>query len=229
MTSISTSTLNSLAQKTSDAKAKAADTYNQFLTLLTTQLQNQDPLDPLKSEEFTNQLVQFSQVEQAILSNDKLDSLLTQSSNNQIGQSIGYIGKNVYYKGNKIYNEGDPIKIAYAIDGESSSAKMRIVDKDGQTVRTLEIPAKNTAGNLTWDGKDDAGQIAPKDATYTVRIDALGSENKALPSYTGVPGHVSGIETLEGILYLSLKGDTRIDATEVLSISEANEQATPTT
>ncbi len=64
------------AAKTNQSGLKLADDMQQFLTLLTTQLQNQDPLSPMDSTEFTNQLVQFSQVEQQITSNQKLDSLL---------------------------------------------------------------------------------------------------------------------------------------------------------
>lgn len=229
MTSISTTTLQSLSAKTDDSKAKAADTYNQFLTLLTTQLQHQDPLDPMKSEEFTNQLVQFSQVEQAIISNDKLDTLLTQNNNDQISRSIGYIGKDVYYQGDSIYNAGQPVKIGFSIDGEAADANLRVYDADGQLIRTIEIPAGQISGSVTWDGTDDQGVAAATSANYTVRVDALDSESKALTSYTGVPGHVEGVETINGILYLALQGDGRIDATSVLSVSEPDATQTQET
>lgn len=220
MTTISSTTLSSLASSTADAKQKAADTYNQFLILLTTQLQNQDPLDPMQSQEFTNQLVQFSQVEQAILGNEKLDNMLTQWNNNQIGQSLGYIGKDVYYKGEEIYHEGGDVKLGYAIEGDSKQAKMRIVDENNQVVRTLSLPAGTTSGNITWDGKDEFDVAAPLNKKYTIRIDALNAANEPLKSYSGVPAHVEGVETLNGVLYLALNGDRRVDATSVLSISE---------
>lgn len=222
MATVSTTSLASLATSTTDAKKKAADTYNQFLQLLTTQLQNQDPLDPMQSEEFTNQLVQFSQVEQAIIGNEKLDTLLTQVSNNQLGQSLSYIGKDVYYKGTSIYNEGQPMKVGYAIEGEPKSASLRIIDKNGQVVRTLSLPQGSASGNITWDGKDEFGVAAAANQNYTVRVDALSAEDKSLKTYTGVPAHVEGVETLEGVLYLALNGDRRIDASTVLSISEAD-------
>lgn len=220
MPSISNATLDSLTGKTDNATKKAADTYNQFLQLLTTQLQNQDPLDPMESAEFTNQLVQFSQVEQGILTNEKLDSLLGQTSANQIGQSLAYIGKSVYYKGDNVYFEGDPLQIGYAIDGDSKSAKMRIVGPDGQTVRTLDIKAGNTSGSLVWDGKDDLGQTVPLDKAYTVRVDAVSKTDTALPSYTGVPAMIEGVETIDGVLYLALNGGRRVPAANALSVSE---------
>lgn len=220
MPSISAATLDSLTGKTTAATTKAGETYTQFLQLLTTQLQNQDPLDPMESAEFTNQLVQFSQVEQAILGNEKLDALLSQTNANQMGQSLAYIGKSVYYRGDSIHYDGQPLKIGYAIDGDSKSAKMRILDANGQTIRVMDIKAGNTSGSLEWDGKDDYGQAVATDKTYSVRVDALSKTDMPLPTYTGVPANVQGVETLEGVLFLALNGQRRIEAASVLSISE---------
>lgn len=223
MPSISSAALEGLAGKTTAATTKAGETYNQFLQLLTTQLQNQDPLDPMESAEFTNQLVQFSQVEQAILSNEKLDTLLTQTNANQMGQSLSYIGKSVYYNGDTVYYEGDKLRVGYAIDGDSKSATMRILDADGQTIRTMEIKAGNTSGSLEWDGKDDFGQEVAKDKIYKVRVDALSKTDEPIETFTGVPANVTGVETLDGVLYLALNGERRIEASQALSISEKGE------
>jgi flagellar basal-body rod modification protein FlgD len=230
MTSISSTTLNTLAGQTDNATQKAGQTYDQFLNLLTTQLQNQDPLDPMDSSEFTNQLVQFSQVEQGILTNSKLDTLLGQINNNQIGQSLSYIGKDVYYKGNTVYYDGTTdIKAGYAIDGEYASAKLRVRDAAGNLVRTIDVPAGTPSGSLTWDGKDDEGNQLEA-GNYTVSIDALDANNGSVSTYTAVPGHVAGVETVDGVLYLALTGDARVAATDVLSVSEPDgEVPTPDT
>ena len=227
MPSISSAALDSLTGKTTAATTKAGETYNQFLILLTTQLQNQDPLDPMESNEFTNQLVQFSQVEQQILSNEKMDTLLQQTNANQMGQSLSYIGKSVYYNGDTVYYEGDKLRVGYAIDGDSKSANLRILDADGQTIRTMEIKAGNTSGSLEWDGKDDFGQEVPKDKIYSVRVDALSKTDEPLKSYTGVPANVTGVETLDGVLFLALNGERRIEATNALSVSERDSTPTP--
>jgi len=221
MTSISNAALDSLIEKTTAATTKAAETYNQFLILLTTQLQNQDPLDPMESAEFTNQLVQFSQVEQQILGNQKMDTLVQQTNSNQMGQSLSYIGKDVYFKGDSVHFEGEPLKIGYAIDGESKSAKMRILDEDGQTIRVIDLEAKTTNGSVVWDGKDDFGQMASTDKTYSVRCDALSANGDPIKTYTGVPAHVEGVETLDGVLFLALNGERRVEASTVLSVSES--------
>jgi flagellar basal-body rod modification protein FlgD len=230
MTSISSSTLDTLAGNATNAAQKAGQTYNQFLNLLTTQLQNQDPLDPMDSSQFTNQLVSFSQVEQGILTNQKLDAMLTQTSNNQIGQSLAYIGKDVYYKGNAVYYDGSTeLKIGYAIDGTPKTAQLRIRDADNNIIRTIPVPANTSAGSIAWDGLDDNGD--PVEAkNYAISIDALDNTGTKINTYTAVPGHVDGIETVDGVLYLALKGDGRVDATQVISISNQDDpEPTPDT
>jgi len=228
MPSISSAALDSLAGKTTAATTKAGETYNQFLILLTTQLQNQDPLDPMESAEFTNQLVQFSQVEQQILSNEKMDALVQQTNANQMGQSLAYIGKAVYFNGDTVYYEGEKLKIGYAIDGESKSAKMRILDENGQTIRAMDITPGNLSGSLEWDGKDDFGQEVAKDKVYSVRVDALSKTDEPIKSYTGVPANVTGVETMDGVLFLALNGERRMEAANVLSISERDTDPAPT-
>ena len=72
-----------------------AETFDNFLLLLTTQLQNQDPLDPLESNEFTQQLVQFSGVEQQIKMNEKLDMMIAGQAFNEAAQAVGFLGKEI--------------------------------------------------------------------------------------------------------------------------------------
>ena len=227
MTSISSSTLSTLTTDTTNATDKAAGTYNEFLNLLTTQLQNQDPLNPMDSSTFTNQLVSFSEVEQGILTNQKLDTMLQQNNSNQISQSLTYIGKDVYYKGDTAYlDQTNPdTKVGYAIDGDYASATLHITDADGNLVRSIPVANATPAGSVDWDGKDDQGNLL-KSGNYTVAIDALDSTGTKVDTYTAIPGHVQGIETVDGVLYLALKGDSRVDATNVLSVSNPDTEAT---
>lgn len=226
---ISSAALSGLVDKSSASAASVAQGYNQFLQLLTTQLQHQDPLDPMDSTEFTNQLVQFSQVEQSIISNQKMDALLAMQSGSLLSASLQYIGKDVYYKGDTVYlNEAhDPIRIGYTMeDLPSNTAKMRIVDGNGVTVRTFALDKNVTTSHVVWDGKDDEGNVildddgnAIKDGVFSVKIDALDSNNEVIKAYTGVPGQVLGVETANGMVMLSLSGDRQIPATDILSVS----------
>lgn len=86
------------AQTTQRQGLKLAEDFDQFLNLLTTQLQNQDPLNPMDSNEFTNQIVQFSQVEQAINTNQKLDSLVSLQLASISGAALNYVGMDISYR-----------------------------------------------------------------------------------------------------------------------------------
>src|SRR5579863_8684834 len=94
-------TVSSVSATTSDTSGLASDgdtiagNFDTFLTLLTTQLQNQNPLDPLDTNQFTSQLVQFSSVEQELKTNDYLSSLVQSTQNSQASAAVSYIGKTV--------------------------------------------------------------------------------------------------------------------------------------
>ena len=95
------------AQKTAQQAVGLAEDFDQFLILLTTQLQNQDPLNPMDSTEFTNQLVQFSQVEQAINQNQKLDDLVSLQLGSVSSVALGYVGLDVNYISSDMNFDGD--------------------------------------------------------------------------------------------------------------------------
>lgn len=235
---ISSASLESLAKKSTDSAGKVAEGYNQFLQLLTTQLQHQDPLDPMDSTEFTNQLVQFSQVEQTIIGNQKMDALLAMQTGSLLSASLQYIGKDVYFKGDSIYlnDQKDPIRIGYTMDDlPTTEAKLRIVDANGVTVRTFALDKTTTTGHVVWDGKDDEGNALLgedgqplSDGLFTVKVDALNASNEAITTYTGVPARVMGVETANGTVMLSLDGDRQIAATNILSVSAPENPAEDT-
>ena len=98
--------------KTNSSTVKLADDFQQFLTLLTTQLQNQDPLSPMDSTEFTNQLVQFAQVEQSINSNQKLDDLVALQLSSISSVALGYVGMDISYISSDMHNDGtNPVEV----------------------------------------------------------------------------------------------------------------------
>lgn len=230
---ISSAALNSLTDKSKAAETKAAQGYDQFLKLLTTQLQYQDPLDPMDSSEFTNQLVQFSQVEQAIISNQKQDALIALQATGQVGTAIGYIGKSIYYQGSNVYfdptNTTSKMRIGYTMDSIPKTATMRILDADKNVIRAMPLPTGTSTGNMVWDGKDDQGNVV-KAGVYTVQIDALSDTGKAVKGYTGVPATVLGVEQINGDIYLTLDGDRQVMASKILSVTTPDkaEVVTPT-
>lgn len=205
------------AQTTQASTVGLADDFSQFLKLLTVQLQNQDPLSPMDSNEFTSQLVQFTQVEQAINTNTKLDDLVLLQIDNATTAALGFIGKEVQYVSSDLpLTEGVPATIRYSLDSDASVAQINIFDEEGNLVQS--VPAEKTAGvhEFIWDGKDLVTQDLPT-GTYTISIDAIDASDDAVETTVVVQSLVKGIEQQNGIVY-ALVGDRAIPTTSIINV-----------
>lgn len=204
------------AQKTQTQGAKLAEDFNQFLILLTTQLQNQDPLNPMDSNEFTNQLVQFSQVEQAINANQKLDDLVSLQLGSVSSVALGYVGLDVNYISSEMSYDGEsPITVKYALGQTAAEAKINIFNEQGQLVYSDRVTKDAGSHEFVWDGSHQGGgKVAA--GTYSVSIDALDSDRKSIDTSTVVSGHVRGIESQNGIVYL-LIGERAVPLGQILN------------
>lgn len=190
------------AQKTQVQSVKLAEDFNQFLTLLTTQLMNQDPLDPMDSTEFTNQLVQFSQVEQSINTNQKLDDMLALQLGSLSTVALGYVGMDVTYTSTEMNWDGaKPVTINYALEKNASVLKLNIYDEAGTLVRSMDAPKAAGGQKVAWDGKDNAGNVLAE-GTYKLKIDAADNDQKPITVSTAVSGNVRGIEAQNGVIFL---------------------------
>jgi len=215
------------AAQTQQQSASLAKDFTQFLTLLTTQLQNQDPLSPMDSNEFTNQLVQFSQVEQGINTNTKLDDLLNLQIGNAATSALGYIGKDVQYVSAEIsHDEGTPSTIRYSLDGAASVSKINIFSEDGQLVYSGEAEKTVGAHQFSWDGKDLLGNDQPT-GTYVVRIDAVDIDENPVTTTTVVQSRVKGIEQQDGIVY-ALVGERAVPISSILNAVVPETETTTT-
>lgn len=209
-----TGTVNN-ALKTESSSIKLAEDFTQFLNLLTTQLQNQDPLSPMDSTEFTNQLVQFSQVEQSINTNKKLDDLLSLQLGSISSVALGYVGMDISYVSSEMnFNGTKPVDINFVLTDNASISKINIYDEAGEVVRTIDAPTTAGAHTVSWDGKDNNGnQMAA--GTYSLKMDALDKDSKPLKISTVVSGNVRGIESQDGVIYL-LVGDRAVSLGSVI-------------
>lgn len=217
--SITNTTLDTSVKNTQSQTARLNTNFNDFLRILTTQLQNQDPLDPMDSTQFTNQLVMFSQVEQQLSTNSKLDNLLKLQNTNVVSNALGYVGKDVTFTGNEVYYEGSPLAVTYTMKGNAVKGDLRIVDETGNVIRTIGLGNLNGTQTATWNGKDDSNQAVPN-GVYTVRLDALDEAGAKVDSTMSVPGTVDGIETVDGAVQLQLTGNRTIPLTDILSIKQ---------
>ncbi len=165
-----TTTTNS--QTAADATS-LANNFDTFLTLLTAQLQNQDPLAPMDSTQFTQQLVQFSQVEQQIRTNQQMESLVGQFQAASASAALSYLGKDAIVEADETYLAGGEANWAYVLpDGGADSVKITVRDSAGRAVYTTEDQPITEGEHLfTWNGVKTNGETAA-DGVYTIDIEA---------------------------------------------------------
>ncbi len=210
------------AKNTQRSSAQLASDFDDFLILLTTQLQNQDPLSPMDSTEFTNQLVSFAGVEQQINANSKLDSLVSLNLGSSFSSSLNYVGKDVSYLSSEGYFDGTkPVKVNYSIDGAAVSTTINIFDKDNTLILSQEVESSPDVTEFIWDGNDKNG-VAQPSGTYEIRVDATDGQNASLTSTTVVTGYVGGIETQNGSTFL-LVGERAVSLGNVIKVSEVGQ------
>lgn len=195
--------INSSNTTGASSKTLSAD-MNTFLKLLTTQLQYQDPLDPMDASEYTNQLVQYSNVEQAIQTNSKLDNLLNLSIYNLGVQAAGYVGKTVQALGDIMPLDGGVSKATYTLSKNVQECTITVKDADGKVV--YSTTGENTAGahDFVWDGKNTAGEQMP-DGAYQIVVDTKVANGETAASVTTtVFGRVTGVASDDTGIYLGL-------------------------
>jgi flagellar basal-body rod modification protein FlgD len=204
------------AAQTQEQSIALAEDFTQFLTLLTTQLQNQDPLDPLDSKEFTDQLVQFSQVEQSINTNTKLDDLVSLQLNNAATNALDYVGLDVSYVSAEVaLEQGESTSIRYSLDGPATVSKINIFDEAGQLVYSGDAERGAGAHTFEWNGRDLVNNELPS-GTYVVSIDSLDANEDIVGTTTVVQSRVKGIEQQDGVVF-ALVGERAVPIGDILS------------
>ncbi|MER2520467.1 MAG: flagellar hook capping FlgD N-terminal domain-containing protein [Bdellovibrionales bacterium] len=210
-------TSSSSSSNTETSIAKTWGNFSTFLTILTTQLKNQDPTNATDTNQFTQELVQFAGVEQQLSTNSKLDTLINlQKSSSGATASLGYLNQYVETASDgKLELQGGASEIGYKLDSAMSDVSVTIKDSSGKTVRTLSGDATKGLHYLTWDGKDAYGN-AVSDGSYSFSVSATGTDGIAeTPSDVRVLGKVTGISTnTDGTTQLAV-GGLSVKASEV--------------
>lgn len=216
------STAQGAAQAATD---KLSENFDTFLNLLVAQLQNQDPLEPTETEQFVQQLVQFSQVEQQIETNGSLEQLLDLQTTNQTAAAINYLGSTVEAIGNTGPLQNGKAEFGYAIPEAANATLIVISDASGTVVHSA--PGETEIGKHTyvWDGLDKDGQPLPE-GHYKVTVTARDPESALIEVATSVFGRVTGVQSGDEGAELTL-GNVQIRLTDVLSVRET--EPTPAT
>jgi flagellar basal-body rod modification protein FlgD len=180
-----------------------ADNFQTFLTLLTTQLQNQNPLDPLDTNQFTQQLVQFAGVEQQLKSNDQLKSLIAIEKSSQATQALIYVGHTVAVDGStQQFNGSATWNLKAAKD---ATAAITITNSAGQAVYTGNYTLAQGNASFVWDGKGNDGTQWPAGA-YKLTATAKDSSGKDVGIATEIQGIVDSVDLTSTPALLSIGG-----------------------
>ncbi len=218
-TASTTDNINSITNKGNTAAAKAQTNYQDFLKLLTTQLQNQDPSAPTDTNQLTQQIATLSQVEQQINTNTNLQKLIGLFNTTTLNSVVGYIGKQVETAGDKAVLTDGKAAVVYNLEKEANSVEVKITDAAGNLV--MQGAGTKLAGRneIIWDGKDkDGNQLA--DGTYKVTVTAKDAGGTAIKATTSTVGVVSSVDSSGGAITLSL-GDVPVALDKVTSVRAA--------
>jgi flagellar basal-body rod modification protein FlgD len=178
------------------ASVVGADTIQQnfttFLQLLTTQLKNQNPLDPLDTNQFTQQLVQFAQVEQQMNMNASLTSLISLQRATQTTAALGFLGSTVVVDGDTARLTVGKATWSYSVE-KPSTATINIKNAAGQVVYTESRTLTPGSQTFDWNGRSTTGQQLP-DGDYAISITAKDTNGQLVAISTEVQGVVDGID-----------------------------------
>lgn len=213
------------ASASSAGRTRLAENFDTFLSLLTTQLRNQDPLSPLDSNEFTAQLVQMTGVEQQLLTNDLLERLVANTGSG-VSTAVALIGKEVRAASDATGLANGKAEWIYKLDRNAADVKLEILDSKGRVVKSI-APTNNSAGEhtLTWDGKSSEGSTMP-DGTYSLRVTAKDSEGSTVATGVVAQGVVTGVQQIDGGTYITING-AQIPWETITLIRQAPETQAP--
>jgi len=202
-----------------------ASNFETFLMLLTTQMKNQDPLSPLDSNEFTAQLTQMAGVEQQLLTNDLLTSLLAAQSAGGLDNASNYIGKSVTAAWTATEFKGGKAEWAYELANDAENVTLQVVDSKGAVVWEGPAPDKTSGIHaFTWNGQLNGGDKAGDGGVYTLKVAASDANGAKVDAQALIQGRVTGVEMYQGAPYLVI-GDSILPLSTVISLNEIRAQA----
>ena len=217
--SSATSTPSTPAASTSstDPMSELSGNFSTFLTLLTTQLKNQDPTSPMDSNTFTQQLVEYSQVEQQIDTNSNLKTLITQGTSNASAVTTGYLGKSVSVTNGNASLTNGTANWTYNLGAAAASTGLTVTDSTGKVVYTGA--GATTAGNnsFAWNGQDNNGNQLT-DGTYKLSVTATDANGTAITSSVASAGVVTQIDMTSGTPQLVI-GNMEVGVSDIAAVA----------
>lgn len=198
------------------SRTTIADNFDTFLQILTTQLKHQNPLDPMDTNQFTQQLVQFTSVEQQLKTNEFLEALMLSNQAAVNTDAVSYIGKEVTAAGNKAELANGTAVWGFTAEATAADATVTIKDAQGNVVYTETGSLAKGEGKFIWDGRGSDNNIKP-DGTYTISITAKNLSGNNVKVTTATTGIVSAVDFSGDVPVLTI-GSSRIKLTDVTNV-----------
>ena len=211
----STSTVGAGAAASVISRQTIASNFDTFLQLLTTQLKHQNPLDPLDTNQFTQQLVQFAGVEQQLRTNENLEALLKINKVSQNTAALGFVGATVTAEGATTQLR-DGLAVWYLSSPRPAQATISILDSNGSTVFTDTQTLDAATQPYQWNGRTSTGQQAPA-GPYKIQVTAKDAGGQAVQISTNFSGVVDNVD-ISGDQPVLLIGATLINLDQVRSV-----------
>jgi len=200
---VPTTSSSSAATSTVD-NTEIASNFTEFLQLLTTQLQNQDPLSPMDTNQFTQQLVEFAQVEQQMKSNDSLSTLVTLQQSAQTTQALALVGATVVVNGSTAQLTNG--QASWTVNAtKPATATVTIADSTGRNAFTGTYTVNSGAQTFAWDGRGNDGTLWP-DGTYTLTATGTDASGQSTAISTQIQAVVNSVDLTQSPPLLSING-----------------------
>jgi len=200
------------------AAASLSGNFDTFLKLLTTQMQNQDPLNPMDSAQFTQQLVQYSGVEQAIKTNTNLENLISLTQSTGLNSAMGYLGKELDIDSPQTSLTNGSATWNYSLASDAKDTSLVVKDANGNVVYKTTGATGVGDHAFTWDGKNANG-VQLSDGIYSLSVSATTAGNTDVASSVTLKGKVSDVNVVNGLPVLSVNG-VPVDESKILAIHE---------
>ena len=201
---VNNSSSSSSSSSTGVTKDTLAGNFTTFLQLLTTQLKNQNPLDPLDTNQFTQQLVQFAQVEQQLKSNDQLSTLVGLQKTAQQTQALAFVGMKVAVEGKTAELKDGKATWGFNVT-KPATATVNVTNSAGATVYTGTFSVQSGTQNFGWDGRNNAG-VLQANGTYTLSVTAKDASGQTTAVSTETQGTVDSVDMTVNPPTLSIGG-----------------------
>lgn len=211
------------ANQAAQANSAMSGNFDMFLKLLTTQIKNQDPLNPTDSTQFTQQLTQMTGVQQQILTNNLLATLVGQNTSG-VQSGIGYIGKTVMAPAGMVTLKNSQINWGYSLPDAASDLSVSVVDSKGATVWTGKLSAKDMGQGdhtFSWNGKDVYGNTRPDGDQYFLKVTAKDPTGNPMPVVPTITGQVTGVKNVNGVAMVQV-GQGYVKVSDIVSVVSSN-------